>query len=102
MGLDPKLGLPRRPRTLSGRPILGPYLSFADVLIRRGRRKRRYIDVASESDVRITFYGCRDVKGRPENLQMGSNYVVLSTSRPNKTYYGRPLPSGYGQVLTVE
>ena len=29
----------RRPRTLSGRPILVPYESFPDVLVRRGRRK---------------------------------------------------------------
>ena len=35
----------RRPRTLSGRPTVGPYESFQDVLIRRGRRK----DVAATS-----------------------------------------------------
>ena len=29
----------RRQRTSRGRPHLGPYVSFPDVLIRRGRRK---------------------------------------------------------------
>ena len=82
----------RRPRTLSGRSTLGPYESFPDVLIRRGRRKD--INVASESDVPITFYGRRDVKGRPENFHTGLKKVVLSTSRPNATYYRRTLPSG--------
>ena len=37
-------------------------------------------------------------RNRPENLHMGRNKVVLSTSRPNKTYFGRPLPSGYSQT----
>ena len=40
----------RRPRTLSGRPSLGPYESFPDVLIRRGRRK----DVAETSRPNLT------------------------------------------------
>ena len=58
----------RRPRTLSGRPTLGPYDFFPDVLIRRGRTKGRCIDVTSDSDVRIAFYRRRDIKGCPENF----------------------------------
>ena len=53
------------------------------------------MDVASESHVWITFCGRRDAKGRPENVHTGSKKVVLSTSRPNSTYYGRPLPNRF-------
>ena len=38
-------------KTLSGRPTLGPYESFPDVLIRRGRRE----DVASTSRPSRTY-----------------------------------------------
>ena len=41
----------RPPRTLSGGPTSGPYKSFQDVLIRRGRRK----DVVSTSRARRTY-----------------------------------------------
>ena len=43
----------------------------------------------------------RDVNGRPENFHMGPKYVVLSTSRPNATYYGRPLPSGETHAVSL-
>ena len=41
----------RRPRTLSGRPTLGPHECFLDVHIRRGRRK----DVALTSRPNLTY-----------------------------------------------
>ena len=82
----------RRPRTSRGRLKLGPYVSFTNVLIRRGRRK----DVASTSRPNRTYNYVLRTPGRERTSgkHMGSNQVVLSTSRPNKTYYGRPLPSG--------
>ena len=55
---------------MRGRPTLGLYESFPDVLIRRGRRKD--VDkTCRPSDVRFTFYGRRDVKERPENFHKG-------------------------------
>ena len=60
--------LARHQRTLSGRPILGPYESFPDVHICRGRRKDvasmsrpsrtrelRFTDTGTYTDVRQTF-----------------------------------------------
>ena len=61
-----------RPRTSRGRPYLGPYASFPDVLIRRGHEKTLY-----RRRVRVgrTNYVLRTPgrKGRPENLHMSPN-----------------------------
>ena len=40
------------------------------------------------------LHGGRNIKERPENFHTGPKLVILSTSRPSATQYGRPLPSG--------
>ena len=72
------------------------------------------MDVASESDVRITFYGGRDVKGRPKVGRTLNEFTfyggrdvkgrpkvgrTLNVLGRNATYYGRPLPSGNVHIL---
>ena len=55
----------RRRRTSRGRPNLGPYVSFPDVPIRRGRRK----DVASMSRPTRTYDNVLRTPGRKKNVR---------------------------------